>query len=367
MSKTTKKRFVTKRLALEFVLPKEDELIGQVIGSVGRDLLDVRDQNDERYLASMPPRFRNTVYVRRGQFVYLLPIAEGDKVKAEITHVLDTETLLHVRERGLWPKRFEDEAMAMTRDAKRDHIESSNAIDVDLLPPSDSSEDETDESEEEEEDESSDVEPLKIVEMGNGNSLMLQDEEITEIAQETGFSKNQIVRLYSRFLNLDRQGRGYLDREDFLRIPELAINPLGDRIVDAFFTESVNHSNSTQRLYSEYDDNRINFRQFVRVLAHFRPTDKTKPDGINSRENKLRFAFSMYDLNKNNYITREEFKFILNMMVGKNITSEQLDSIADRTISEADLDQDEKISFEEFCKAMQRTDIEQKMSIRFLN
>jgi calcineurin B family protein 1 len=51
-------------------------------------------------------------------------------------------------------------------------------------------------------------------------------------------SKNQIVRLYSRFLNLDRQGRGYLDREDFLRIPELAINPLGDRIVDAFFTES---------------------------------------------------------------------------------------------------------------------------------
>jgi calcineurin B family protein 1 len=44
--------------------------------------------------------------------------------------------------------------------------------------------------------------------------------------------------LYSRFLNLDRQSRGYLDREDFLRIPELAINPLGDRIVDAFFTES---------------------------------------------------------------------------------------------------------------------------------
>ena len=26
-------------------------------------------------------------------------------------------------------------------------------------------------------------------------------------------------------------------REDFLRIPELAINPLGDRIVHSFFTE----------------------------------------------------------------------------------------------------------------------------------
>ncbi len=48
-------------------------------------------------------------------------------------------------------------------------------------------------------------------------------------------SRNQIVRLYSRFINLDKRGQGYLDRDDFLRIPELAINPLGDRIVDAFF------------------------------------------------------------------------------------------------------------------------------------
>ncbi|CAD5222755.1 unnamed protein product [Bursaphelenchus okinawaensis] len=197
---------------------------------------------------------------------------------------------------------------------------------------------------------------------------MLQDEEITEIADETGFSKNQIVRLYSRFLSLDRQGRGYLDREDFLRIPELAINPLGDRIVDAFFTESINHPELTNRAYHDTEaESKINFRQFVRVLAHFRPANKSQNDGINSRQNKLRFAFSMYDLNKNNYITKEEFKFILNMMVGSNITPDQLDSIADRTITEADTDKDGRISFEEFCKAMERTDIEQKMSIRFLN
>ena len=100
----------------------------------------------------------------------------------------------------------------------------------------------------------------------------------------------------------------------------------------------------------------------------------------------------MYDLNKNNYITRDEFKFILNMMVGSNvslllytqskrvkillqqarinivfqITADQLESIADRTITEADLDskranflknikhfgvtEDGRISFEEFCR-----------------
>lgn len=191
--------------------------------------------------------------------------------------------------------------------------------------------------------------------MGNNSSLMLQEDEIAAISSETGFTRNQIVRLYSRFLSLDKQGRGYLDRDDFLRIPELAINPLGDRIVDAFFTET------------DDIDQKINFREFIRVLAHFRPIGNTADGKLNSRDEKLKFAFTMYDLNKNGYITRDEFKVILNMMVGANITSEQLENIADRTITEADLDRDGKISFEEFCRAMEKTDIEQKMSIRFLN
>merc|ERR1712002_861087 len=75
--------------------------------------------------------------------------------------------------------------------------------------------------------------------MGNSrSSLQLQQEEIDEITAETGFTKQQIERLYARFSSLDKQSHGYLTREDFLRIPELAINPLGDRIVHAFFYES---------------------------------------------------------------------------------------------------------------------------------
>ncbi|CEF62492.1 EF-hand domain and EF-hand domain pair-containing protein [Strongyloides ratti] len=193
--------------------------------------------------------------------------------------------------------------------------------------------------------------------MGNSSgSLLLQEDEIRLIAEETGFSRNQIVRLYSRFLSLDRQSRGYLDREDLLRIPELAINPLGDRIVDAFFTDK-----------QEEIDKKINFRDFMRVLAHFRPISSSQNLKINSRDEKLRLAFSIYDLDRSGYITQDEFKVILNMMVGSNITSEQLECIAERTITEADSDNDGKISFEEFCKAMEKTDIEQKMSIRFLN
>jgi probable RNA-binding protein EIF1AD len=95
MSKATKKRFVTKKLESELVLPKEDESIARVVASVGRDLHEVIDAEGEKYLVSMPPRFRTTVYIRRGHFVYLTRIDEGDKVKGEITHVLDNETICY--------------------------------------------------------------------------------------------------------------------------------------------------------------------------------------------------------------------------------------------------------------------------------
>ncbi|XP_040568780.1 calcineurin B homologous protein 1 [Lepeophtheirus salmonis] len=194
--------------------------------------------------------------------------------------------------------------------------------------------------------------------MGSSNSAhSLTQENILEIAQETGFTSNQIERLWSRFTSLDKHQKGYLSREDFLRIPELAINPLGDRIVHAFFQESRN---------SESDI--VNFPDFVRVLAHFRPLKKNaEKNKMNSRQEKLHFAFRMYDLDGDDKISKEELLAVLTMMVGANISEDQLMSIAERTIIEADRDKDNLISFDEFSNVLERTDVEQKMSIRFLS
>lgn len=49
------------------------------------------------------------------------------------------------------------------------------------------------------------------------------------------------------------------------------------------------------------------------------------------------------------------------------LSEEQLSIIADKTISEADVDGDGLISFEEFSQTFEKSDIEHKMSIRFLN
>merc|ERR1711899_656699 len=197
-----------------------------------------------------------------------------------------------------------------------------------------------------------------FLEMGNSRSqLRLEEENLQMIEEETGFTKQQIERLYARFSSLDKQSHGYLTREDFLRIPELAINPLGDRIVHAFFYESKNT-----------DEEKVDFKDFVRVVAHFRPVKKNPvKNKLNTRMEKLHFAFRMYDLDGDDKISKEELLAVLTMMVGNNISTEQLISIAERTIHEADLDKDDLISFEEFAKVLERTDVEQKMSIRFLN
>ena len=109
-------------------------------------------------------------------------------------------------------------------------------------------------------------------------------------------------------------------------------------------------------------------QDFVRVVVHFRPVKKNpSKNKLNTREDKLHFAFRMYDLNGNDYISKEELLAVLTMMVGSNIKTEQLLSIAERTIMEADMDNDNLISFDEFAKVMERTDVEQKMSIRFLD
>ncbi|XP_009317538.1 PREDICTED: calcineurin B homologous protein 1 [Pygoscelis adeliae] len=178
-------------------------------------------------------------------------------------------------------------------------------------------------------------------------------------ANAAAVSHSQITRLYSRFTSLDKGENGTLSREDFQRIPELAINPLGDRIINAFFPEG---------------EDQVNFRGFMRTLAHFRPIednekskDQNGPEPLNSRSNKLHFAFRLYDLDKDDKISRDELLQVLRMMVGVNISDEQLGSIADRTIQEADQDGDSAISFAEFVKVLEKVDVEQKMSIRFLH
>ncbi|KAM5199343.1 calcineurin B homologous protein 2 isoform 2-T2 [Hipposideros larvatus] len=195
--------------------------------------------------------------------------------------------------------------------------------------------------------------------MGSSSSVAAGIPDVEKIRRETGFSHASLVRLYHRFRALDKNKKGYLSRADLQEIGALAVNPLGDRIIDTFFPDG-----SLQ----------LEFPGFVRVLAHFRPVneedtrtrDPKEPEPLNSRMNKLRFAFQLYDQDRDGKISQPEMLQVLRLMVGVQVTEEQLESIADRTVQEADEDGDGAVSFQEFTKCLEKMNIEQKMSIRIL-
>lgn len=185
--------------------------------------------------------------------------------------------------------------------------------------------------------------------MGNNSSFMLQDEEITHFCEETGFTPDQVERLYSRFTALDKSCNGSLSRQDCLAIPELAINPLCDRIVQMLFSSC------------DEDHERINFRQFMKVLATFKSSKRFH----DHRSQKLYFMFKLYDVNDDNYIDVSDITSILKMMVGSYVDDAKVRKIAERSLREADLDCDGRISFDEFCSAFAHKDIDELLRVKF--
>lgn len=44
-------------------------------------------------------------------------------------------------------------------------------------------------------------------------------------------SQQEIVSLYQRFCQLDRSGGGFISAEEFLSVPEFAVNPLSQVLI----------------------------------------------------------------------------------------------------------------------------------------
>ncbi|KAF9198433.1 Calcineurin subunit B [Haplosporangium sp. Z 27] len=136
--------------------------------------------------------------------------------------------------------------------------------------------------------------------MGQGVSQPLE-----EMVRDSNFTAEEIQRLYKRFMKLDKDGSGSIDKEEFLAIPQIATIPLASRL----------------------------------------------------------FAIMVYDMDRDGFISNGELFLVLKMMVGTNLKDNQLQQIVDKTIMEADKDMDGKISFEEFCGAVENTDVAKQMTL----
>jgi len=108
-------------------------------------------------------------------------------------------------------------------------------------------------------------------------------------------------------------------------------------------------------IFDEDGGGDVDFQEFVSGLSAF--------SSKGNKEEKLKFAFKVYDIDRDGYISNGELFIVLKMMVGSNLKDQQLQQIVDKTIMEADLDHDGKISFEEFTKMVENTDVSMSMTL----
>ena len=79
-----KKKYVIAETLDDFEL-EPGSTIQMIVGSPGSQLFEVEDEFSQRALASLPQKFRKTIWLKRKDFVVCMPIFEGNKVKYEIT------------------------------------------------------------------------------------------------------------------------------------------------------------------------------------------------------------------------------------------------------------------------------------------
>ena len=72
--------------------------------------------------------------------------------------------------------------------------------------------------------------------------------------EDTNFSIEEIDRLRKRFMKLDKDGSGQIDKQEFLSIPGISSNPLATRLMDVFDKDG---------------DGSIDFEEFITGLSAF--------------------------------------------------------------------------------------------------
>lgn len=72
-------------------------------------------------------------------------------------------------------------------------------------------------------------------------------------------------------------------------------------------------------IFDEDGGGDVDFREFVSGLSAF--------SSKGNKEQKLRFAFKVYDIDRDGYISNGELFIVLKMMVGSNLKDQQLQQV----------------------------------------
>ncbi|KAG2664983.1 hypothetical protein I3843_16G105500 [Carya illinoinensis] len=172
--------------------------------------------------------------------------------------------------------------------------------------------------------------------MGNTSSMLTQYdiEEVQEHCSHT-FSQQEIVSLYQRFCQLDRSGGGFISSEEFMSVPEFAVNPL------------------SQRLLRMLDG--LNFKEFVAFLSAFSPRA--------TLQQKIEFIFRVYDSDGNGRVAMNDMLEVLRDLTGQYISEQQREQVLTQVLEEAGYTKDSSLVLSDFMKILGNSDLKMEVEV----
>ncbi|CAJ2649615.1 unnamed protein product [Trifolium pratense] len=157
---------------------------------------------------------------------------------------------------------------------------------------------------------------------------MLTQYDIEEVQQhcKNAFTQQEIVSLYQRFCQLDRNNCGFIPSDEFLSIPEFAVNPLSQsmlRLLDGF-----------------------NFKEFIAFLSAFSPRA--------TLQHKIEFIFKVYDTDCNGKVSFDDMLTVLRDLTGQYMSEQQRKEVLAQVLEEAGYTKDSFLVLSDFMKVLKQ-------------
>ncbi|KAG0480036.1 hypothetical protein HPP92_010894 [Vanilla planifolia] len=172
--------------------------------------------------------------------------------------------------------------------------------------------------------------------MGSASSLLTQY-DIEEVQENCNylFSQQEIVALYERFCQLDRNAKGFISADEFLSIPEFSLNPL------------------SQRLLKITDG--LNFKDFVAFLSAFSPKA--------SFQQKIGLIFRVYDIDGKGRVTFKDQMEVLRDLTGSFMQEEQREQVLVHLLNEAGYTRDASLLLDDFIKILSKCNMKMEVEV----